>query len=200
MAVIVIMTASSLGLPLPEEIALVSCGLIAYMARNPDLYPPPTPDAQGVDLATLAIVCFCAVILSDLLIFYLGKFFGQKIIQLPFTKKTLGEKNIRRVNFWYEKYGHWTCGVFRFTPGLRFPGHLSCGMMGVPVYKFLMIDGTAALISVPTQVVLVALYGDVIIDKLKQFKLYMFSAMAIAAVIFLIFKLYKRYQLKKQSH
>ncbi len=188
MGVIAIMTASSLGLPIPEEVTLVSCGLIAYMARNPDQYPPPYPGAEGVDLYTLAIICFLAVILSDLLIFYLGKYFGRKIIEKPFFQNMIGEKNFAKIDKWFSKYGHYTCGIFRFTPGARFPGHMSCGMMGVPTYKFLLIDGTVALITVPTQVLLVAFYGEVILSKFKEFKLYLFGTLALIAIVYFIVK------------
>ncbi len=192
LGIIAIMTASSLGLPLPEEVTLVSAGLIAYMARNPDKYPPPTPGAEGVDLYTLAIVSFLAVILSDLLIFYLGKFFGRKIIEKPFFQNLIGEKNFKKVDKWFGKYGHFTCGFFRFTPGLRFPGHMSCGMLGVPTYKFLLIDGGAALLSVPTQVLLVAYYGEVILGKLKEFKLILFGSIALIILVTFVVRYSKK--------
>lgn len=78
-------------------------------------------------------------------------------------------------------------GVFRFTPGIRFPGHMCCGFMGVPAWKFILIDGAAALLTVPTQVLLVAYYGDVILDYIKQFKIALL--VVLVAIIFLwIFK------------
>ena len=40
--VVGLMIASSFGLPVPEEITLVSVGLVAYMGSRPDLFPPPT--------------------------------------------------------------------------------------------------------------------------------------------------------------
>jgi membrane protein DedA with SNARE-associated domain len=77
-AVVVIMFASSFGLPVPEEVTLISSGLIAYMAMNPDQYPPPTPDAEGVNVYVLATVCFVAVLFSDVVIYLLGRFFWKE--------------------------------------------------------------------------------------------------------------------------
>ena len=169
--IVLFMTASSFGLPIPEEMTLVSAGIVAYIAMHPDQYPPPTPDAEGVNLIILSIVCFIAVLGSDVLIYFLGKTFGRRIVQSNFFNKRISQERFNKINNVFNKYSHWACGLFRFTPGVRFPGHLSCGIMGVPLWKFILIDGAAALISVPTQVLLVAYYGEVILGKIKEFKI-----------------------------
>ena len=60
--------------------------------------------------------------------------------------------------------------------------------MGVPLWKFVLIDGAAALISVPTQVLLVAYYGEVILSKIKEFKI----AVGIIILALLAFWIMKR--------
>ena len=188
--IVLFMTASSFGLPIPEEMTLVSAGLVAYMARNPDLYPPPTPGAEGVNLTLLAIVCFVAVLGSDILIYFLGRLFGKKLIRTKFFNNNIGQARFNKINKIFQKYSYWACGLFRFTPGIRFPGHMSCGLMGIPLWKFITVDGIAALISVPTQVLLVAFYGDVILDKFKEFKLVLAGIVAALIIIWLLKKLY----------
>lgn len=182
----VFMTASSFGLPVPEEVVLVSAGLVAFLAQNPERFPPPTPDAEGVSVYTLMAVCLCAVFLSDLLVYSIGKFVGTKLMKYPVIKRQMEGATYARIQKWFHKYGSWCCGIFRFTPGLRFPGHLSCGLLGIPLWKFLAIDGTAALISVPTQVWFVATYGEVIINSLQQFKFYLFGGLAILFLLWWI--------------
>lgn len=187
--VFLFMTASSFGLPIPEEVTLVSVGLVAYMARNPDLFPPPTPDAEGVNLTLLCIVCFLAVLGSDVLIYFLGKFFGGKIMKTKFFAKKVQGKHFDKINLWFQKYSFWVSGIFRFTPGLRFPGHMSCGMLGVPLWKFMLVDGLAALVSVPTQVLAVAFYGQFIIEYFKYIKIGLFIII-LGVVSFLLIKKY----------
>jgi membrane protein DedA with SNARE-associated domain len=187
--IVLFMTASSFGLPIPEEMTLVSAGLVAFMAANPDKFPPPTPDAEGVNLVTLCIVCFVAVLLSDVFIYFLGKTFGQRIVKSKFVSKKIGAKRFEKINSLFDKYSHWACGIFRFTPGVRFPGHLSCGIMNVPLWKFLLVDGIAALISVPTQVYFVATYGEVILGKIKEFKLILLGVIVVIAFVWVIKKL-----------
>lgn len=184
------MFASSFGLPVPEELVLVTAGLVAYMAHNPDKFPPPYDGAEGVNVFTLAVVCFLAVFLSDFIVYLIGKFFGGKIIKTKFFQKQVAGRGFDRINSWFQKYGGWACGIFRFTPGLRFPGHMSCGLLGIPLWKFTLIDGLAALISVPTQVYFVATYGEIILNKIAEFKLIAISVLGVLLVMWLIRKIY----------
>jgi membrane protein DedA with SNARE-associated domain len=188
--IVAFMFASSFGLPVPEELTLVSAGLVAYMAKNPDMFPPPYEGAVGVSTLTLSIVCFFAVFFSDLTVYMIGKFFGGKIIKTKFFQKQVAGEGFNKINSWFQKYGGWACGIFRFTPGLRFPGHMSCGLLGISVWKFMAVDGLAALISVPTQVYFVSTYGDVIINKVREFKLVVLAVLGMLFVFWLIRKVY----------
>ena len=186
--IVIFMTLSSFGLPIPEELVLVSTGLIAYMAMNPADFPPPEIGIEGVDMYTAAAVCFFAVILSDLLIFTIGKFLGRKLFETDFFKKKVGDETLTKIKGWFHKYSAWACGVFRFTPGLRFPAHLTCGAMKIPIWKFLAVNGFAALISVPSQVILVAMYGEEILENFKRFKLILLGVIVVVIVFYLVKK------------
>ena len=181
--VILFMFASSFGLPIPEELTLISVGLVANMAHHPEKFPPPFAGAEGVNVVTLCIVCFLAVFVSDLVVYLIGRFFGARIIKTKFFQKQVAGAGYDKINSWFQRFGGWACGIFRFTPGLRFPGHMSCGLLGIPLWKFCAIDGLAALISVPTQVYFVATYGQVVLGYLGEFKMYLMMAAAIAFVI-----------------
>lgn len=169
--VVGLLVASSLGLPLPEEITILSAGFLAHISANPDLYPPPEPGMQGVNPWTMAAVGFVAVVGSDFIIYSLGRFFGRRLAQKSFIKRILPDERLSKVEGWAQKHGYLAVVLFRFTPGLRFPGHLACGFLRFSAWKFLLIDGTAALLTVPTQILLVAWYGDHIINQLYQNRL-----------------------------
>lgn len=194
--VVLFMTLSSFGLPIPEEVVLVSAGFIAYMAAHPELYPPPFPGASGVNLELLALICFLAVIGSDLLIFSIGRYLGKPLFKSKFFQKNVGAKRLQKIQGWFQKYSVWACGVFRFTPGLRFPAHLTCGAMKVSVWKFLAIDGLAAAVSVPTQVVLVAYYGQQILENFKRFKLILIGVILLGGGLYLVNHLLKKRKVK----
>ncbi len=188
LTVVVMMLLSGFGLPIPEEVTLVSGGLLAYMGAHPEAYPPPYPGAPVVDPITLAVVSFGAVVFSDLLVFMIGRIFGARLRQSPRFNRIVKPQVFSKVEKWVGKYGVWMAAGFRFTPGVRFPGHIVCGMFGIPIWLFLLMDGMAALISVPTQILLIAHYGEVILGKIKDFKLIL---LAVAAV-FLVFYVGRR--------
>jgi len=187
---VVMMLLSSVGLPIPEEATLVSVGLLAYMGAHPQKYPPPFSGAPHVDAETAALVAFLAVFFADFIIYAIGRFFGRKIFDWKPIRSILSEENRIKIEEWTAKYGAYACGIFRFTPGLRFPGHLACGMLKFPAWKFGLIDGVAAAISVPTQILLLAYYGDYILKFLKQFKIGLLGILLIIAIYFIYKKFF----------
>lgn len=195
-ALVGMMLLSAIGLPLPEEMTLISVGVLAFMGANPQHFPPPFPGAPVVNVHTAAAVAFFAVFFSDFLIYTIGRVFGRKLLYHPRVHKMFPPHLMKRVEEWTHKYGTYACGIFRFTPGIRFPGHLACGMLHFPVWKFLLIDGIAALISVPTQIYLLAHYGEPILMKLRQFKLVVFAVIAILLIYFLFKKIREKMKAK----
>lgn len=191
-AIIVFMMMSAFGLPLPEEVVLISAGLVGYMSLHPNQYPAPYEGAHTVNVYVLAVVSFIAVMSSDYMIYALGRMFGPKLFKMRWFSRFVTESSLERIRSWSRKYGYWAVVIFRFTPGLRFPGHMMCGATGLPRWKFLAIDTFAAGLSVPTQILLVSFYGKVILDNIARFKLYLVSAIAAGLVIFFVSKLLRR--------
>lgn len=185
-ALIGLMFASSLGLPVPEEVTLISVGLVAYVARNPHLYPPPELGMSPINPITLAIVAFIAVFFSDILIYCLGRFFGRKALRLRFVRRLVNPRVLKKIEKWNHKYGAFAAGIFRFTPGLRFPGHLMCGVLRLNFFKFISVDGLAALISVPSQVLLLAFYGEEILSTLKQVKVSILGLLLLGLIAYFV--------------
>jgi membrane protein DedA with SNARE-associated domain len=189
-AIIGLLFLSSFGLPVPEEIVLVSTGIVCYMGMNAELFPPPYEGATPVNAYIAAVIGFAAVISSDLLVFTIGHHFGKRLFKFRIMHKYIIQLN--RISEYTKKYGQWAAGIFRFTPGLRFPGHMTCGIMGLSYPRFIMVDGTAALLSVPTQILLVSYFGEEIIYTIKQFQAGFFILLAPFAAYFIIRFFYKR--------
>ncbi len=183
-AVALLFTASSFGLPVPEEVMLVSLGLLAYLAKRPDQFPPPFPGAMPVSVEGLMVAAFLAVFLSDSLVFLIGKHGGKRLRKSRRWKKFFRSRAFRKSEVYARHHGAIMAGIFRFTPGLRFPGHMICGMMKLPYWKFVAADGTAALFTVPTQIWLVATYGEHVVVIFRQFKIAVLLALGIGLLIF----------------
>lgn len=190
---------SSFGLPIPEEVTIVALGLIVHMGRHPDQYPPPAGvSVSPLNIYTAMAVCFFAIMISDFIVYSLGKKFGTSRWLHKFFRKYLGENSLEKSRTMIHKHRFLVPAIFRFTPGVRFPGHLSCGMMGISPWTFLAADGLAALISVPTQVYLFAHYGEVILSTIKQVKHYALIIALVAAGLYIAVKVKKRIFGKKE--
>ncbi len=191
------MILSAFGLPLPEEVILVSAGFIGHMALFP---ATPHPEgAQVVNVHVLAAVAFCSVMGSDYLIYFLGKRFGPKLFETKWFGRMVSVDRLTKVRGWMQKYGYWPVIVFRFTPGVRFPGHLMCGAMGLSPWKFLAVDALAAGISVPTQIYFVSYYGKEILHYFKTAKIYLASALVVGLIIFLFLKWKEKRQAQRSA-
>lgn len=197
--IILIMTLTTFGLPVSEEMVIISAALVTYMGAHPELYPPPLfaiKEAQSpVQPTTTALVCFLSVFLSDLLVYTIGFIFRGKIINHPIVKKAISHKRKEKINLWILKYGYFVSGMFRFTPGLRFIGYLTCGVVRIPIHKFILINGGVALLVVPSQVFIISIYGETIIANLKTFAAFLtflFSVFLIAVSFSYLYKLIKQ--------
>ena len=186
LAVFGMMIASGFGLPIPEEITIVSVGLLTYMGGHPELFPPPFPGAPVVNGYEAAIVTFLSVAFADVMIFSLGRFFGRKLMRKDWFKEMFPETIMHKVDDWMKKYGVFAAFIFRFTPGLRFPAHLALGISKFPLWQFALIDGTAAMVSVPTQILLIHHYGEPILHAMQKFKYFIFAALGIFVTVLLI--------------
>lgn len=193
--VVTMMLLSAVGLPLPEEVTLLSAGILAFMGMNQHLFPPPYPGAPVVEPITVAIVATLAVFFSDSLIYAIGRFYGDRVFSHRLFKRFISDEMMVKVKSWTQKYGAYACGIFRFTPGVRFPGHLATGALKFPIWKFALIDGFAVLISVPTQILLLAYYGETIIKVLQEIKLVIFSLIG----LFILYILYKKWIEKRKA-
>jgi membrane protein DedA with SNARE-associated domain len=182
------MVASAFGLPIPEEVSIVSIGVLAYMGKHPDLFPPPYPGAPVIKGWEAAIFVALAVFLSDNIIFWLGRTFGRKILRSRRFKGFFEGPTMERINRFVKKYGIYATFIFRFTPGLRFPAHIFLGTSKFSVVAFMAVDFLAVMISVPTQVLIVDHFGEEIIGTIYRFKMYVAIAIGVLLVLWVVRK------------
>src|SRR3954463_13197832 len=142
-----------LGLPVPEDISLIAAGYMAHI--------------EVVNVHTVLVVCLGAVLGGDLLAFFVGSFFGPRLLESRLFKRVFSPRKQIRVRAYFRKYGSKVIFVGRFLPGLRFSIFFSAGTLGVRTATFLVYDTMAALLSVPTLIYLAWLFGENI-DKVAS--------------------------------
>lgn len=193
--IIFIMALATFGVPISEEMIIISAALVVYMGAHPEIYPPPLFAIKGahtpVSPVTTALVCFLAVFLSDLMVYMIGFIFRERIINQPFIRKTISQKRKEKINVWISRYGYWVTGIFRFTPGLRFIGYLTCGVVRLPIHKFILVNGGVALLVIPSQVLIISAYGEPIIANLQTISIILLSFFIVSGLIFFAPHIYK---------
>ena len=187
-AIVTLMTMGSFGLPVSEEVVIIAAGLMAYMGGHPELYPQIAQAEHVMTVQTTALVCFLSVFLSDFMVFLLGRLLHNSMSRQSYILKLIPEQKMIKISKWVNRYGYFYPAVFRLLPGLRFPGHLSSGFFKIPYSQFIIVDGLAVLLLVPTQVLLVSYWGHRIIENLKIFSIAMVTIVIFFISIFLFRK------------
>ncbi len=177
LAVFGVLLACGFGLPIPEDITLVAGGVISGLGYT--------------DLHTMFYVSMAGVLIGDGTMFALGRIFGVRLLRLRWVSHIVTPARYTQVQEKFEKYGQWVLFIARFTPGLRSPVFVIAGISGrVSYLKFLLIDGFAALISVPIWIYLGYLGAhniENLVDKIGQFQDYVvWGGLSILVVALLI--------------
>lgn len=176
-----VLFACGLGLPMPEDITLVIAGYLSYL--------------ENINLLTANIVCFVGVIAGDFMLFMLGRIYGKKILGFPIIRNIVTPKRLAYATEKLKKNSKTVCFMARFLAGLRAPVYLSAGIAGIPIWEFLLLDGLAALISVPVWVCLGYYFGgeiDVGFHYVRRAENYILLGLACLGAYFLIKTLLKK--------
>jgi membrane protein DedA with SNARE-associated domain len=135
-----------LGLPIPEDVSLISAGYLAHRGV--------------VNLHTVFLVCFASVLGGDCIAFTLGRLFGSRLLDSRLARRFFRPRKQIRVRAYFRKYGSKVIFIARFLPGLRFSIYLSAGTLRVRPSVFITYDSLAALVSVPALVYLAWAFGE----------------------------------------
>jgi membrane protein DedA with SNARE-associated domain len=135
-----------LGLPVPEDLALLTGGFLVH--RGITEYP-----------TTLA-VSFVGVLAGDNSLFFLGRRFGTGVLKYLEFVQPRALPRIERLKKFMERHGHVAIFYARFLAGVRAPIYLAAGSTGVAARRFVFYDTLGAVISVPIAVSLGYFFGD----------------------------------------
>ena len=162
------------GLPVPEDISLIAGGIISGLGYT--------------NVHLMAVVGFSGVIIGDSVIYFLGRFFGDRVFHKHIVGKFISNERYSGAQKILQRYGKRVSFVARFMPGLRAPIFLTAGItrFATPM-GFIMIDGFAALISVPLWVYLGYLGANNIDWLMRMVTRSQYGVYGVVALVILIF-------------
>ncbi|ENW3340760.1 DedA family protein [Neisseria gonorrhoeae] len=172
-AVFFVLVICGFGVPIPEDLTLVTGGVISGMGyTNPHI---------------MFAVGMLGVLAGDGVMFAAGRIWGQKILKFKPIARIMTPKRYAQVQEKFDKYGNWVLFVARFLPGLRTAVFVTAGISRKVSYlRFLIMDGLAALISVPVWIYL-GEYGahniDWLMAKMHSLQSGIFIALGVLAAL-----------------
>lgn len=185
--VFILLFICGLGVPIPEDIILISGGYIAYAY------------ASNVNIYTLVLVSYAGVMLGDSTIYFLGRFLGPRVITLPGFRRIFTPKRVTSLTQYFIDHGAKILFAARFMPGIRSTIFLVAGMTRTSFFRFFLFDGLAAVLSVPALIFLAYHFGE----HIDQIKAYIIRMKEVAAVVIVagivIWIIIRRWIVKKES-
>lgn len=172
-AVFFVLVICGFGVPIPEDLTLVTGGVISGMGyTNPHM---------------MFAVGMLGVLVGDGVMFAAGRIWGQKILRFKPIARIMTPKRYAQVQEKFDKYGNRVLFVARFLPGLRTAVFVTAGISRKVSYlRFIIMDGLAALISVPIWIYL-GEYGahniDWLMAKMHSLQSGIFVILGIGAAV-----------------
>jgi membrane protein DedA with SNARE-associated domain len=138
LAMVGILTLCGVGLPLPEEVTLLSSGLLVGW--------------HEADFWLASLCCATGILAGDSIIFGLGYAYGQRFLQCKPMHLLLPPSRQLQVSDFFASHGDKTLFLARFFPGVRIGVYAYAGSLRVPWSRFIALDGCGVLLSAPASI------------------------------------------------
>ncbi len=128
-----VLVLGGVGLPVPEEVPII---LAAVLSRKGTMF---WPIAFGS--------CLLGVIVGDFVVYFLGYFYGEKVLSFPLTRKFLTKARETQIQGYFHRHGIKILILGRFAVGFRTAAYLTAGILKLPPLNLFLTDLCAATFS-----------------------------------------------------
>lgn len=172
LGILVILVLTGCGLPIPEEVPIVTAGVLS---SDGTLH-------WGLALGS----CILGALLGDICIYSVGYHFGHSLMRRhPRFGHWLHAEQEARTEQLIRKHGLKVLFVARFMVGIRAPVYLAAGTLRMPFRRFLIIDTLCASAVVGAFFGLSYAFGDTIVSWIHrgEIALTLLALLAIGSVM-----------------
>jgi membrane protein DedA with SNARE-associated domain len=135
LGIFAVLVLGSLGVPIPEEMAIIAAAVLSH---------------EGLARWWLALpVCLVGVLSGDMVLYWVGRHWGEDILNWRMARLVLTRKREQWLKAAYRRHALKTIVTARHVTGLRAAAFLTAGMARVPFWKFIVADAGAAVLGVP---------------------------------------------------
>ena len=178
-AIALVLFLAGLGVPIPEDIPLIYGGVMSGKG--------------SMNVYVHFIVSMIFILIGDVCLYFIGRRLaraqeGDGESPPSRWQKIASPERLAKVQGFFDKYGSWSVFFGRFVAGVRGAVFLTAGMGHFPLLKFIILDGLAALISVPVWIGLgywAGAHWEELLEQAKGYQMYVLGALAFTALLFI---------------
>ena len=135
LGIFAVLLLGSLGVPIPEEMAIIAAAVLSH---------------AGLVRWWLALpVCLLGVLSGDMVLYWVGRHWGENVLNWRVVRLVLTPKREQWLKAAYRRHALKTIVTARHVMGLRAAAFLTAGIARVPFWKFVVADAGAAALGVP---------------------------------------------------
>jgi len=175
--IILLLVLGGLGLPVPEEAPII---IAAMLAKKGVLWGP----------AALA-ACVVGVLVGDFVVYFLGYYFGEKVLGFRLTRKFLTRAREAQIKGYFSRHGVKILILGRFAVGFRTAAYLTAGILRLPPLKLLVTDLFAVALSTPLMFALGWIFARQIEVGLREAQHYATAGVVAALLVWLLVRYYR---------
>jgi membrane protein DedA with SNARE-associated domain len=181
-----VLVLGGLGLPVPEEVPIILAGVLS---RKATLWLP---------LAFAS--CLLGVIVGDFVVYFLGYFYGEKVLSLPLTRKFLTKAREAQIKGYFHRHGIKILILGRFAVGFRTAAYLTAGILKLPALRLFLTDLFAATLSTTLMFAFGYLFARQIeqaTQEIHRWQQVITIGVAVILASWLLLRFYKLYKLRR---
>ena len=137
-----------------------------------------------LDFLTVVIIAFSGAIISDTLLYLVGKHYKQ----LTYRLLKHHTKHLRKVRLWLHRYGGWIIIFDRFIYGTHIPAMLMIGISHYPFRKFMLLEIFGVLLWSITFTSLGYLFGEKVFTLIQLAQKNLLLLFVFVAILLLVYK------------
>jgi membrane protein DedA with SNARE-associated domain len=172
-----ILILGGLGLPIPEEAPII---LAAVLSRN----------ARMITLLAFA-TCMVGVLVGDFVVYFLGYFYGEKVLSLRLTRRLLTRAREAQIKGYFHRHGFKILILGRFAVGFRTAAYLTAGILKLPPLRLFLTDLVAASLSTSLMFGLGYVFANQIQSGIKEAQQWFTVGLGLGIGLWLFYRYYK---------
>jgi membrane protein DedA with SNARE-associated domain len=184
--------ASGFGFPIPEELPVLTAGVLVGHA---DTLPPGQTElpADRLRWYIMLPVCILGVVVGDGVLYGIGRLYGPRILSNAWVQRKIvsAEKRAQIEKNFHDR-GVMILLTARLTPGIRTPIFLMAGVLRVPMARFILADALYAIPGVNIMFWLAYFLTDQVLEafhRAEQYRALIIFGVLSAVVGVILYKL-----------